>query len=288
MTQAPSISVVIPTFNRVEMLCRVLPSYLKSPLVLEVIVVDDCGSDNTGQQIQQLALSEPRLRYLRNERNLKQPASRNVGASYAHGEWVLQSEDDLMLSDDHLEALLEHAQKTQADIICGRRIWLQLGESEAQGLERANRDHRPPYSQRWLDVNSHATAPDDVEVPLVSATMLMRRQIFDQLQYSVSYKGNGWREDSDLQLSALEKGYKIVLCPHALGFHYSRASQSFGRNRLKGTLVYAYWIYRNNLLFLSRHQDLPAPKFAAFPMVRQSSNYGPGLRPVSWHMVGPG
>jgi GT2 family glycosyltransferase len=251
----PAVSVVMPTFNRVEMLCRVLPSYLRSATVRELIVVDDACTDETGQRIQQLATHEPRLRYFRNERNLGAPTSRNRGARQARGEWVLETEDDLELGEHCLEILLEHAQKTQADIIAGRRIWMRLGETEETALARADRDRRPPLNERLLDINSHATTPDDIEIPLLDATMLIRRKIFDNLQYYADYAGSSsWREESDFQLSAAEKGYRIVFCPHAVSYHYSRASQSFGRNRIKGTFIYAYRVYRNNLHFLRRHQ----------------------------------
>ena len=45
------VSVVIPTFNRVDLLCSVLPSYLQPQVVAEVIVVNDSGTDGTEQRI---------------------------------------------------------------------------------------------------------------------------------------------------------------------------------------------------------------------------------------------
>lgn len=272
MASDASVSVIIPSFNRIESLTRVLPSYLASSAVLEVIIVDDASTDSTPQYVQQIAEQDPRLRYLRNERNMGQPSTRNRGASQAQGQWVLQSEDDLELGESCLETLLDHADLTQADVIAGRRIWMRLGESKEQALRRANADRHPPVNERWLEANSHASCVDDLEVPLLNGTMLIRRTIFDQLQYSVSYGGNSWREESDFQLSALEKGYRVVFCPHAVAFHYSRASQSFGRNRLTGTLKYARGMFRNNLLFLRKHQtylkaNLPSALFLGSPFI---------------------
>lgn len=287
----PVVSVVMPTFNRVDMLRRVLPSYLRSEAVGELIVVDDASTDETGQLIQQLASDEPRLRYLRNERNSGLPTSRNRGALEAGGEWVLETEDDLMLGERCLEILLEHAQKTQADIIAGRRIWMRLGETQETALARADQDRRPPLDERLLDINSHAVTPDDIEVPLLNATMLIRRMIFDELQYSMNYAGSSsWREESDFQLCAAEKGYRIVFCPHAVSYHYSRASQSFGRNRIKGTFIYAYRVYRNNLLFLRRHQvylraHLPRSLWLGSPRL---TGYAYGLYRGVWLILAEG
>lgn len=253
-TAAP-VSVVVPTFNRAEMLWHVLPSYLASPTVREVIVVDDAGHDDTAARLEGLLRTEPRLRYLRNEQNLGAPATRNRGFAAAAGDWVLQGEDDLALMPGTIECLLEHAQATSADIIAGRRIWLRLGEVPEAALARAEGNRRPPFNEWFMDFNSHATTPQDIELPLLDATMLIRRTVFERVQYHVPYAGQStWREESDFQISALELGYKLIFCPHAVTFHYSRSSQSYGRNRIKGTAIYAYRVYGNNLAFLRRHR----------------------------------
>jgi GT2 family glycosyltransferase len=256
VNQQFTVSAVIPTYNRLELLCRILPSYLHSPLVAEVIVVDDAGTDGTAERVRRWMADEPRLHYSRNDHNLGLPATRNRGASLACGDWILQSEDDLALGEGYVATLFEHGIRTGADVIAGRRIWMRLGETEAQALARADRSPNPPFRERWLDIDSHAITSGDVEVPLLNATMLVRREVFDRVQYDPQFGGpSSWREESDFQLSALEQGYKLVFCPHAVAYHYSRASQSYGRNRLRGTAVYAYRVYHNNLVFLRRHQD---------------------------------
>lgn len=249
------IGVVIPTYNRADLLMRVLPSYLASERTGEVIIVDDAGTDHTANAIEQLMVQDHRLHYVRNEENMGAPASRNRGARLLKTAWILQSEDDLALGPNCLETLLAHADAADADIIAGRRVWMRLGETEEHSLARANLNRRPLFNERRMDHNSHAITADDVETPLLDGTMLIRRELFDHIQYYQPYGGQStWREESDFQLSALELGYKLVFCPHATTFHYSRVSQSFGRNRIKGTVVYAYRVYRNNLVFLRRHR----------------------------------
>lgn len=249
------VGIVIPTYNRAALLTQVLPSYLSAGCALELIVVDDASTDHTQSAIRHIAASESRLYYVRNEKNLGAPASRNRGAHLLHTKWVLQSEDDLELAPNCLETLVSHAHETGADIIAGRRIWMRLGESKARAIARANLSHRPLFNEYFLDHNSHAITIDDVETPLLDGTMLIRRELFDHIQYYEPYGGQStWREESDFQVSALEMGYKLIFCPHAISFHHSRSSQSFGRNRIKSTVVYAYRVYRNNLGFLRRHQ----------------------------------
>lgn len=249
------ISVIIPTYNRADILAKVLPSYLQFSEVGEVLVVDDGSRDRTAEVVAGFAARDARVRLLQHPINRGMTFARNTGIENARGDLVLFSEDDLALAPGSLSTLAEHMGTIGADIIAGRRIWMRIGESEEQALARANSRRWPVVNRRLLEHYSHAVTPDDVPAPLVNATMLVRRAVLEQVQFANCYPGNAWREESDFQLTAQERGFKVAFCPHALFFHYDRAIAGRGRNRLKSDLVYLYWIYRNNLTFLRRHRD---------------------------------
>lgn len=250
-----SVSVIIPTYNRAEMLAQVLPSYLQFAVVGEVLVVDDGCTDGTAEVISGLAQTDPRVKLLKHETNRGMTFARNTGIQSAQGDLVMFSEDDLALAPGSLDVLVEHMQQSSADIIAGRRIWMRIGESQEQALARADSRRWPVVNTRLMEHYSHAVTPDDVAAPLVNATMLVRREVLETVQFANCYPGNAWREESDFQLTAQEQGFKVVFCPHALFFHNDRAIAGRGSNRLKSDLRYLYWIYRNNLTFLRRHQD---------------------------------
>ena len=89
------ISVIIPTFNRSEMVCQCVQSVLDTKWPrLEVIVVDDCSPDDTGGMIMARFGSEPRVKYIRNGQNSFQAVSRNNGAKIATGDYLLFLDDD--------------------------------------------------------------------------------------------------------------------------------------------------------------------------------------------------
>ena len=95
MHEHPSISVVIPTFNRAEMVCDCVASVLATRYpALEVIVVDDCSPDDTGAKIAARFGGDFRVRYHRNGVNRQLGGSRNVGASLARGKYLLFIDDD--------------------------------------------------------------------------------------------------------------------------------------------------------------------------------------------------
>ena len=88
-----NISVIIPTYNRAEMVCRCVQSILDTHWPnLEIIVVDDCSPDATGAKLQD-NFGE-KIKYIRNEKNSFQAASRNKGAKIATGDYLFFLDDD--------------------------------------------------------------------------------------------------------------------------------------------------------------------------------------------------
>ncbi len=93
-TPVPAVSVVLPTHNRAGPLRRAVGSVLEQSFSdLELIVVDDASSDETGQVVG--AIADPRLRYVRLDRNVGAPAARNAGIAAARGRLIaFQDSDD--------------------------------------------------------------------------------------------------------------------------------------------------------------------------------------------------
>lgn len=107
MTPPPKISVVIPTFNRAEMVCDCIARVLESRGAdFEVVVVDDCSPDDTGARVAARFGGDPRVRYFRNAVNRQLGGSRNVGAGHACGEILLFLDDDNLVEPDLLANLV--------------------------------------------------------------------------------------------------------------------------------------------------------------------------------------
>jgi glycosyltransferase involved in cell wall biosynthesis len=94
--EPPRISVVIPTYQRLEACKRAVSSALEQQLQpLEILVCDDGSTDGTREAMESWAAEEPLLRYLRLPRNTGAPAAaRNLGTREATGEWVAFLDDD--------------------------------------------------------------------------------------------------------------------------------------------------------------------------------------------------
>ena len=95
MPELPSVSVVVPTYNGVSLLERVLRPLVEDPAATEVIVVVDGSRDGSKELVDQLARDDPRLRSLLID-NSGDMGAREVGARAARGEIVLFVDDDVL------------------------------------------------------------------------------------------------------------------------------------------------------------------------------------------------
>jgi glycosyltransferase involved in cell wall biosynthesis len=95
----PFVSVIIPTYNRARLLGRAIQSILNQTYPnFEIIIVDDCSSDNTENVVR--SLCDERIRYIRQEKNTGAVVARNRGIKAAIGEYVaFQDSDDEWLPE---------------------------------------------------------------------------------------------------------------------------------------------------------------------------------------------
>jgi glycosyltransferase involved in cell wall biosynthesis len=99
----PTVSVGIPTYNRADGLRRALESVLaQSERDLEVIVSDNASSDATAQIVEQAAARDPRVRSIRQARNVGLTANFNTVLEAARGRYVMVLADDDWLEPNYL------------------------------------------------------------------------------------------------------------------------------------------------------------------------------------------
>ena len=82
------ISVVIPTYNRGDIISKSLDSISNQTYPdWEIVVVDNASTDNTAEVMQRYT-TNPKIRYVVNDRNYERSYSRNRGMSLATGDFV--------------------------------------------------------------------------------------------------------------------------------------------------------------------------------------------------------
>lgn len=81
------VSVIIPVHNCANFVCQAIDSALDQEVPLEILVIDDGSRDNLDQVMERYR-SEPRVRYLKNEKNIGVAATRNRGVALAKGNFI--------------------------------------------------------------------------------------------------------------------------------------------------------------------------------------------------------
>ncbi len=86
MTAKPLVSVLITSYNRDKYIAQAIQSVLASTYNnFELIIVDDCSTDQSFAKAQRYAASDERISAYVNEKNLTQFGNRNKAASFARG-----------------------------------------------------------------------------------------------------------------------------------------------------------------------------------------------------------
>lgn len=120
----PHLSVVIPVYKAEHCLDKL---YLRLKAALEsispdfeIVLVEDCGGDNSWQVIERLAAADPRVRGLQFSRNFGQHYGITAGLDHCHGDWVVVMDCDLQDRPEEIPRLYAKAQEGY-DIVLARR-----------------------------------------------------------------------------------------------------------------------------------------------------------------------
>jgi len=121
-----SVSVIIPTFNRVEYLPDALDSvYSQTHPVTEVIVVDDGSTDHT---VEKLSPSYPSVQFLRQE-NQGVSSARNLGIAKASHPWIALLDSDDRWTPQKLERQINHlSQNPSLRAVHSGEKWIRDGK----------------------------------------------------------------------------------------------------------------------------------------------------------------
>lgn len=93
--RTPKISIIIPTYNRSDFLCRCVDSVLMQNYDnIEVIIIDDCSTDNTTEVVSEKYGSNKKVIYIKNEKNLGPGGNRQKAYLVSTGEYVVFADDD--------------------------------------------------------------------------------------------------------------------------------------------------------------------------------------------------
>jgi glycosyltransferase involved in cell wall biosynthesis len=129
----PSVSVVIPTWNRAELLGGAITSALNQTCPpLEVLVCDDGSTDETREVVQ--AIGDPRVRFVGGEHSGCPAIPRNRGIRESTGEWLAFLDSDDEWRPEKLNEQLALALRLSCKAVCANAYRLVPGQGVSGNL----------------------------------------------------------------------------------------------------------------------------------------------------------
>jgi glycosyltransferase involved in cell wall biosynthesis len=160
-SEKPLISVYIPTYNRAKILVdRAIPSVLNQTYRnFELIIVGDSCTDDTEKLI--LDNADPRIRFYNlQKRTYRYPPTAenhwlagpvvpaNTALGLVRGKWIARLDDDDTWTDDHLELLLNFAEKGNYEFVSASYIAERHGNKII--VDASDENPRIGGTQTWL------------------------------------------------------------------------------------------------------------------------------------------
>jgi GT2 family glycosyltransferase len=229
-TDAPLVSLIVPTRNGLQLLRQCVQSILERTTYAryELVIVDN-GSDDaaTLSYLRQLARN-PRVRVHRDERPFNFAALNNAAVPLCRGSVLgLVNNDIEVITPGWLDEMVGLAMRADVGAV-GARLWFGNGTLQHAGVvlgiggvaahlhQRLPRDD-PGYLGR-ARVTQEFSA-------VTAACMVLRRDLFEQVggfdeaTFAVDFN------DIDLCLRIRTAGYRIVCTPHAELYHHESATR---------------------------------------------------------------
>ena len=129
---ADLVSVIVPVYNSEKYLRLCIESIInQSYKNIEIILINDGSTDNSGKICDEYALGNERIRVI-HEKNMGPAAARNEGIENSRGGFILFVDSDDFIEKDAIESLIKSFDQHKADIIIGDFKKIKNGVVEAR------------------------------------------------------------------------------------------------------------------------------------------------------------
>ena len=245
------ISVILPVWNPGPGIDRCISSLRGQTMQdIEIIFVDDRGTDDAMEKIRAAAAEDPRIRILENPENMGPGPSRNRGFEAARGEYILCVDPDDFIDHHFLEALYQYTAEKNLDIVKGSFVLdiPELGISKKSKMNREICDKlKIGYPLYMVFTKEHQS-------------MLVRRKLI--LEQGIKYGDTRYSEDMYYLFLLGLSNASFGICDAPESYHLVYRKNSLTRTFSDVRLFDRLKVFQDSVeLLLKREHDIYAKKF---------------------------
>ena len=230
------VSIVLPVYNGERFISESIESILKQSYKnIELIIVNDCSTDNTLSIIEEYKRKDSRIQIIHNAENKRLPASLNIGFSVARGEYYSWTSDDNIYSENAIGRLVEELESDSNCVL----VYSDLVHIDEKGK---------------IIKTSHQFAPRYLSAAnIIGASFLYRKTAAEQVGL---YNEKLFLAEDYEYWVRLAKTGKLRHISECL-YYYREHGGSLTATRQEQIKAAAYKVMEDNFLFLYAYAEKP-------------------------------
>lgn len=250
----PKVSVIVPIYNVEQYIRECITSLTCQTLQdIEIICVDDCGTDKSMEIVEQFAKNDKRIKIVHNDKNSGLSESRNQGMKYASAPYIMFCDSDDFFAPNMCEVMYLQMEQTNAELgIFGFEVVY-----EANFDKKANDDRY--FAVKYIGTH-HATHEITDKQPVCACGKIYRRDIIEK--HDLKFP-RGLRHEDEFWFPAYCTWVKNIVFVQDKFYKYRRRAGSimnrtYSKKCLNLDPLYIaieYYKYIKNHKLLENHND---------------------------------
>lgn len=225
------VSIITPTYNCGKFIAETIESVLKQTYCnWEMIIVDDCSTDNTKEIVEKYAHNDLRIKYHCLEQNSGAAVARTEAMRLANGSFIAFLDSDDLWTPDKLEKQIAFMEESNVNFTC--TTYQQMDENGKLLNKTIKAVAKTSYNRLLLDC------------PVGNSTVMYNVEQMGKFEVPNIRK----RNDDALWLQMLKKEKYIVGIDQCMMFYRIR-SNSISSNKFK--VIKYHWILYRDIEHLS-------------------------------------
>jgi len=230
--------IIIPTYDELENLPRLLPEVLSKDKIIDVLIIDDSSPDGTADWVNKEAEKDPRIKLIQREKKMGLGTAYIAGFKYAlenNYDYIFEMDADFSHDPDEIQNFLNEMKSY--DLVLGSRY--------KDGVNVVNW----PMSRLMLSLFANMYTRVITGLPVRDATSgfkCFRKEVLQAIDLD-AVKSNGYAFQIEMTFKAWKKGFKIK--EHSIVFTDRVKGNSKMSKKIVREAIFMVWKLRLASIF---------------------------------------